>query len=114
MPITPGPFTAIVNSGFSTSSAFCLPRGHLPIAILCPSAAASQVFLAFCVNSGTGPFERFKRVDGTGFDYVVCSGTGGWAIFPAVGIQPPSRFARLELSGNTVDARSFLIVELTR
>ena len=71
------PLSVVVLSDKQVSSAVTLPRGAARgFAVACPSnGTAAAIFIEFALTSGTAPFQRLQRSDGTGA-YVVHSGTG--------------------------------------
>ena len=103
------PLSVVVLSGKQVGSAVTLPRGAARgFAVACASnGTAAAIFIEFALTSGTAPFQRLQRSDGTGA-YVVHSGTGD-----AVGLvtSPPSPWLRLAVSSDPSSPMSYTILE---
>ena len=96
-----GPYIVSVLSGQIVSSAFTLSRAERTLAVLCSSHAPAEIRMEFALTSGTIPFERLYRGDGSGAQVSVVSGNGGWGIVRYI----PTPFGRIAQTTATIEAR---------
>ena len=106
MPV--GPYVVSIASGFSVSSAFTLSRAERTIVVLAASHAPADLRVEYALTSGTAPFERLYRMDGSGIQVSVVSGNGGWGVIR----YSPTPFGRVVQTAATVDTRTCTILEL--
>ena|SRR5690348_15523560 len=103
----PGPQYLVLATSQQVTSAFYIDKPVGLAVVEVPSfGTGAAVFAEFTQTSGSAPFSTAWRLDGSGVQHVVFSGTaGGWGY-----VVPPTHFGRLRVSSAQTAAMTFTLL----
>jgi len=104
----PGPqYLVLASSPSQVTSAFYIDKPCNLVVFEVPSfGTGAAVFAEFTQLSGSAPFSPPWRLDGSGVQHVVFSGTaGGWGY-----VVPPTHFGRLRVTSAQTAVMTFTLL----